>query len=118
MLSSGTLRLGDALRAAVTPFKVEPGEIVVRQGEVGKRFYFVESGALDVVVTSEEGIRLPIARLGPGSHFGEMSLLAGTTVSADVVACEPSVLYAPTSEEFERLIRRDPELLDYLAGEL
>jgi transcriptional regulator with AAA-type ATPase domain/polyferredoxin len=114
----GASRLADSLRAAVTPLTVEEGETIVRQGAAGERFYYIESGALDVVVTSEDGLRLPVARLGPGAHFGEMSLLAGTPVSADVVASERSVLYAPTRAEFERLVQHDAGLMEYVAGEL
>lgn len=114
----GAALLAASLRGAVAPVRVEAGETVVRQGDPGRRFYFVESGALDVVVTSDMGLRLPVARLGPGSHFGEMSILAGMPVSADVVACEASVLYAPTAEEFDQLVRRNPDLLEHLAGEL
>jgi hypothetical protein len=61
--------LAEEMRSAVAPVRIEAGVIVARQGDRGRRFYFVESGALDVVVTSEDGLRLPIARLGPGSHF-------------------------------------------------
>ncbi len=111
-------RLAKALRDAVPPVTVGAGETVVRQGDEGRELYLVHSGALDVVVTAEEGLRLPVARLGPGSHFGEMSLLAGMPVSADVVACEPSVLYAVTAEQFDALVREDRALMEYLAGEL
>lgn len=110
--------LAKEMRATLTPVEVEAGETVVRQGDKGRGFYLVESGGLDVVVTSEDGLRLPVARLGPGSHFGEMSLLGGAAVSADVVASERSVLYAATPEEFDELIRRKPELVHGLAGEL
>ncbi len=115
---SGTALLAKEMRSAFTPVRVEAGETVVHQGDEGRRFYFVELGALDVVVECEEGIRLPVARLGPGSHFGEMSLLGGMPVSADVVASEASVLYAATPEEFGDLIRRKSELVHYLAEEL
>ncbi len=47
-----------------------------------------------------------------------MSLLAGMPVSADVVAAEPSVLYGVSPSEFDALMRRKPELVEYLAGEL
>jgi transcriptional regulator with AAA-type ATPase domain/polyferredoxin len=116
--SEGATRLAESLRGALTPLTVEEGELVVQQGAAGERFYYIESGALDVVVTSEDGLRLPVARLGPGAHFGEMSLLTGTPVSADVVAIERSVLYAPTHAEFERLVQRDSGLMEYLAGEM
>lgn len=111
-------RLLDVVRGAVDPIRVGAGELVVRQGDEGRRLYVVESGALDVVVTAGEGLRLPVARLGPGDHFGEMSLLAGIPVSADVVAAEPSVLYAVSAEDFDRLLRHDPDLMALLAREL
>ena len=111
-------RLLHLVRGAIEPLHVGAGELVVRQGDEGKRLYVVEAGALDVVVTGEEGARLPVARLGPGSHFGEMSLLAGAPVSADVVAAEPSTLYALSAEEFDRLFRQDPERMAGLAAEL
>lgn len=82
----GEVALTEAMRATLARTDVAAGETVVRQGDEGRRFYLVEAGALDVILTSEEGLRLPVARLGPGSHFGEMSLLGGTPVSADVVA--------------------------------
>ncbi len=117
-LRDGAALLAGEMRSALAPMRIEAGETVIRQGDEGQRFYFVESGALDVVVTSEDGLRLPVARLGPGTHFGEMSLLGGMPVSADVVASEPSILYAATPAEFGDLVRRKPELVHYLAGEL
>ena len=114
----GAVLLAEEMRATAAPARVEAGAVVAWQGEEGRKFCLVESGALDVVIASEEGLRLPVARLGPGSHFGEMSLLAGMPVSADVVAAEPSVLYGVSPSEFDALMRRRPELVEYLAGEL
>ena len=62
------------------------GAVVVRRGEPGGAFYVVVSGAVDVLLVADDGRRLPLARLGEGSSFGEMSLLTGEAVSADVVA--------------------------------
>lgn len=59
-----------------------------------------------------------MARLGPGSHVGEMSLLANVPVSADVIAAEPSILYSVTRDEFAALLQREPAVVEYLAGEL
>ncbi len=110
--------LADVMRGTFAPIRADAGDILARQGQEARAFYFVESGVLDVVITSDEGLRLPVAMLGPGSHFGEMSLLCGMPVSADVVASEPSVLYAATPAEFDELVRRKPELVEYLAAEL
>ena len=115
---SASVRLAKAIREAVPPIAVAAGETVVRQGDEGTKLYLVHAGALDVVVAADEGLRLPVARLGPGSHFGEMSLLANIPVSADVVACEPSVLYAVTAGQFDELVRKDRAVMEYLAEEL
>lgn len=116
-LSGGAL-LAAEMRAVAARAEIPTGEIVARQGEAGGRFHFIAAGALDVIVTSADGLRLPVARLGPGSHVGEMSLLADVPVSADVVAAEPSLLYTLTRDEFEALLRREPTVVEYLAGEL
>jgi CRP-like cAMP-binding protein/polyferredoxin len=115
---AGAALLIAEMRSKVAPVKVAAGETVVRQGDEGRAFYLVESGSLDVIIASEEGLRLPVARLGPGSHFGEMSLLTGAPASADVVASEPTVLYAATPEEFRELIESKPDLVHCLVGEL
>ena len=114
----GAVLLADVMRGTFASIRADAGDILARQGQEARAFYFVESGVLDVVITSDEGLRLPVARLGPGSHFGEMSLLCGMPVSADVVASEPGVLYAATPAEFDELVRQKPELVEYLAAEL
>lgn len=110
--------LAAEMRSKVALARIAAGETVVRQGDEGRGFYLVASGSLEVIVASEEGLRLPVARLGPGSHFGEMSLLTGTAASADVVASEPTVLYSATPEEFRQLIEGRPDVLHCLVGEL
>jgi transcriptional regulator with AAA-type ATPase domain/polyferredoxin len=114
----GTQRLQEAVRVFADSVEVEAGTTVVHQGDKGGALYVVESGALEVVVEAEEGVRLPVARLGPGAHFGEMSLLAGIPVSADVVASEPTVLRTVDAARFEQLVHGDPQLLEHLAGQL
>lgn len=116
--AAGPERFLAALRAAADRVEVEAGQPVTRQDEERRELYLVESGAVDVVVLTAEGVPLPIARLGPGDHFGEMSLLTGAPVSADVIACEPSVLYRVTATEFDEIVRRDRRFMEHLAREL
>uniref|UniRef100_K3X7T8 Cyclic nucleotide-binding domain-containing protein n=1 Tax=Globisporangium ultimum (strain ATCC 200006 / CBS 805.95 / DAOM BR144) TaxID=431595 RepID=K3X7T8_GLOUD len=71
---------------------VEPGERVIKQGEVGDKFYVVRSGKFDVVNAVDDVIN----RLTPGATFGELGLLYNAKRSASVLA-DPSVrgsLYA------------------------
>lgn len=71
---------------------VEPGERVIRQGEVGDKFYVVRSGKF--AVTNTQGV--VINRLTPNATFGELGLLYNGKRSASVAA-DPGIrgsLYA------------------------
>ena len=59
------------------------GEAVVRQGEAGSSMFVIERGR--VAVTVDPGA-IPVAELGPGAFFGEMSLLTGKPRNATVRA--------------------------------
>ena len=62
----------------------DAGEEIMRQGEWGgNTFYITVEGALDVYVRDAAGQK-KISRLGPGSCFGEMALLAGIERNATV----------------------------------
>jgi transcriptional regulator with AAA-type ATPase domain/NAD-dependent dihydropyrimidine dehydrogenase PreA subunit len=76
------------------------GDVVVRRGETGKAFWVVLDGRVEVRLTGDDGVHLPLARLGPGASFGEMALITGDPVSADVVALEPTRLLRYPGERF------------------
>lgn len=65
------------------------GELLVRRGEAGVAFWVILEGTVEVRLTGEDGVHLPLSRMGEGSTFGEMSLITGDPVSADVVALTP-----------------------------
>src|SRR5262249_12158953 len=58
--------------AEATVLEAQPGDALLRQGEIGKDAFFVIEGR--VVVKRQEGIRFRVTRtLGPGEQFGEIS---------------------------------------------
>ena len=65
------------------------GEVLARRGETGVAFWALLEGAVEVRLTGEDGVHLPLSRMGAGSTFGEMSLITGDPISADVVALTP-----------------------------
>ena len=69
------------------------GTIVFSQGDRGDAFYFIESGAVQVVVKGTTGRPETVALLGPQEWFGEMGLLTGELRSATVTTVEETVLW-------------------------
>ena len=62
----------------------EPGQEIVREGEVGQRLYLIWKGEVDVTrggLSSE-----PIVTLGPGQHFGETAIFQNVRRTATVRA--------------------------------
>jgi MFS family permease len=70
----------EQLARALASLDLPAGSTVFRQGDVGDRYYVVESGEVDVV-----GDGRVVATLGPGEGFGEIALLRRTGRTATVV---------------------------------
>jgi sulfate-transporting ATPase len=64
-----------------------PGAVIIRQGEVGDKFYFITKGEVEVVKETDEG-ELALARLSSGQYFGEIELIYDRPRSATVRAAQ------------------------------
>ena len=93
----------DELRILV-PLRVEPGTVVIREGDEGDRFYLVAEGTLDV---SQDDAKL--TELHAGDYFGEIALLRDTTRTATVTARTDAVLYGLDREEFLAAVTGHPQ---------
>ncbi len=91
--------------------KFEKGKKILEKGEPGRNLYIIVSGQVEVV--GSDGII--IARLGPGEVFGEMSLLSGNPVNADVLATEPAKILYLRGKDFAAIFKKHPSLQLYFA---
>jgi tetratricopeptide (TPR) repeat protein len=82
--------------------RFEAGHLVLREGSAGRGLFIVVEGEVEVVVGTTV-----VARLGPGEHFGEMSLLDDVAVSATVRTTAPSVLLGVPREDLLRFLYLD-----------
>ncbi|MGH3348201.1 MAG: MFS transporter [Nocardioides sp.] len=71
----------EQLARGLKPVTVPAGDPVFSQGDVGDRFFVIESGEADVV-----GDGAVVATLGPGDGFGEIALLRRSRRTATVLA--------------------------------
>lgn len=61
--------------------EVRTGTVLCRQGSVGRQTFVILDGEADVTIDGVE-----VAHLGPGSFFGEMSVIDGSPRVGTVVA--------------------------------
>ncbi len=95
MLRTLPLPSVEQLARGLESTEVPAGTTVFSQGDVGDRFYVVESGEVDVV-----GDGRVVATLGPGEGFGEIALLRRIPRTATVVARSDVRLRALLSDRF------------------
>ena len=95
MLRTLPLPCLEQLARGLEPVTVPAGEVVFRQGDVGDRYYVIESGEVEVV-----GDGRLVTTLGPGEGFGEIALLRHSPRTATVVARDDVRLCALRSDHF------------------
>ena len=75
--------------------EVPAGNVLIREGDEGDRFYVIESGTM---TASFSGAVL--RQMGPGDPFGEIALLRDVPRTATVTAEEPTVVLALDRADF------------------
>jgi CRP-like cAMP-binding protein len=91
----------------LVPISRPAGSILIAEGEVGDRFYFIETGE---VVVSQPGRE--IGRLGPGESFGELALVRRIPRTATVVAATDVEMLALDRASFLLAITSSTAALD------
>jgi CRP-like cAMP-binding protein len=94
------------------------GEIIVREGEMGREMYVIQKGRVEVI-KSLGGRTVVLATLERGSFFGEMSLLESLPRAATVRAKGDAELLVIEPGGLVLKIRRDPtfafEMLQHMS---
>lgn len=93
------------------PASAQPGERVIHRGDHADAAYFLSSGEVEVSVGGQH------IRLGPGSFFGEMALISGQPRSADVTALDYCKFLKLTTDDFNEILRRYPDIRQQIAEE-
>jgi MFS family permease len=94
MLTPLSIAAKEHLATSLVPVSVAAGDVVIRAGDPGDRFYIVDDGELEVVA---ERVHVT-ARVG--DYFGEIALLRDVPRTATVRAVMDSRLYALERGDF------------------
>jgi CRP/FNR family cyclic AMP-dependent transcriptional regulator len=96
-----------ALLAAATPRSFERNQLVLDQNVPARAIYIIEDGSVRVEQQDRDRTT-PLAILGAGEFFGEMSFVAGAPTSARVTADEHTSLRIIDEPMIDSLIKKDP----------
>ncbi len=81
-----------------------PGDLIIREGEAGDKFYMVIRGEAEATQRGPDGAQVVVGRFGPGDYFGEIGLLSDAPRIATVRARTPLEVMALDRETFGRLM--------------
>src|SRR5262249_49163329 len=93
--------------------QVRPGEILVEEGEVAKRFYVVTDGQIELIRPSGANEKL-VAIYHPGMFTGEVNLLSGRRGFVRIRVTESGEVIEVDREQLLALVQTDSELSDIL----
>lgn len=93
-----------ALLAASKPCHFQGGKVIFAKGSVGETLMLIETGRVEISLTSAAGNRSIVAHLGPGDSVGEMAVLLDSDRTADAIA---------TNDVTGRMLHRT-QLLNFL----
>lgn len=89
---------------------------VIRQGMAGRAFYIIRRGAALVCKKKFLWWSAPVADLGPGGIFGEMSLLHDEPTTATVRTSAPAEIFSLERRDFIDIVNANPELAHIIRG--
>ncbi|KAF8252813.1 camp-dependent protein kinase regulatory subunit [Wilcoxina mikolae CBS 423.85] len=121
LVSSERSKIADSLDTDT----YEPGATIIKEGDPGDRFYFIEQGVAEVHKSSAQGGS--VRTLNKGDYFGELALLNDAPRAASIIAKTKVKVAYLGKDGFQRLLgpvadimrRNDPRLgesVDPLAG--
>lgn len=104
--------------ASMEPVSFHPGDVVLRQGDVGDYYYVITDGRVQVVLQDETGINEEeLAQLGVGRAFGEEALVSGEPRNATVRALTRCALMRLSGAAFNKLLKA-PLLREVALGDI
>jgi CRP-like cAMP-binding protein len=86
-----------------------PGQVLMKQGDIGDAAYVIIKGDAEVLISSKSG-DIPVATLHDGDFVGEIAILCDTPRTATVKAKNELKALRIRKEPFFELLRQFPEM--------
>jgi putative ABC transport system ATP-binding protein len=90
---------------------------IIRQGDIGDKFYVIAEGRANIIIDSDNGTRVA-ASMETGGFFGEVALLKDQPRNATVRASEPVVAYTLSKIDFLAAVKAHKSFEDQMGSSL
>lgn len=91
--------------------EMDPGEVIVKEGDPGESMYLIKSGRVEVTTINPiDKSRMLLATLESGEFFGEVSLIKSKPRTASVTALTPVELMEIRRDQFDEIADEHPEM--------
>ena len=95
-----------------------PKQNILNAGDEPRALYLILEGSVSVL-TQENGREMVLAYLNPGEFFGEMCLFPEQKTRSAIIRTRTPILVAEVElETFREFVRREPEIMYEVAGQL
>jgi CRP/FNR family transcriptional regulator, cyclic AMP receptor protein len=108
----------DEVAQVAVPRSWGRGEVIFREGDAGDTCYLIKDGAVILTREHQDGRMIALAELRTGGMFGELAMFRGETRSATAEAIEDTTAVALLAPDFQRLIKRNPDIASKLLAAL
>ncbi len=96
------------IRAIMQEMRFRPGQVIIREGEMGDLFYVITEGHAEILIRDADGAELILHEVGPGDFFGELSMLTNEPRSARIRAVDSVSTLALERDDFFEFFRTHP----------
>ncbi|CAE7677870.1 PKAR [Symbiodinium sp. KB8] len=100
LLEYERLTIADALKTETIP----AGTTIIREGDIGDKFYIVEKGVVKCMKQKGDGSEEEVLRVKDGGYFGEIALLTDQPRKATVIAVEDTRVLTLDRSTFKRVM--------------
>ena len=83
-------------------YRAQPGDIIIREGDIGDFMLLVIEGEVDILKKGFRGEQRHMTSVGPGLTLGEMSMIDGEPRFATCLATRPTVFEIDGYDEQSR----------------
>ncbi|EAY06758.1 cyclic nucleotide-binding domain containing protein [Trichomonas vaginalis G3] len=77
----------------------QPATTIIKQGEIGNKFYVILAGTVDVIIDGKK-----VNELGPGKYFGERALIYNCARAATIITTSQVRIAYISGEVFRKIL--------------